>query len=95
VIAYAGLAVLVCRAVAGSVAARMTARAAAATLLITTAYGASDELHQMFVPGRSPELYDLFADAVGGALGLIACWAWAIIRPASPNSRIPNPKSQR
>jgi VanZ family protein len=94
-IAYAGLAVLVFRAVAGGVAARMTARAAAVTLLITTGYGASDELHQMFVPGRSPELYDLFADAVGGALGLIACWAWAIIRPARPKSRISNPHSQR
>jgi VanZ family protein len=95
VIAYGGLAALLFRAVAGGLAARMTARAAALTLLITTAYGASDELHQMFVPGRSPELSDLFADAVGGALGLIACRAWAIIRPASPKSRIPDPGSQQ
>ncbi len=95
VVAYAGLAVLLFRAVAGGVAARMTAHAAALTLFITTAYGASDELHQMFVPGRSPEVYDLFADAVGGALGLIACWAWGIIQLPNASSRRPKPTGQR
>jgi VanZ family protein len=33
------------------------------------AYGASDELHQAFVPGRSPDLADLGADGLGALLG--------------------------
>jgi VanZ family protein len=32
-------------------------------------YGASDEIHQLFVPGRQCELFDFLADAVGVAFG--------------------------
>jgi VanZ family protein len=28
-------------------------------------YGATDEIHQMYVPGRSPDVRDWFADAAG------------------------------
>jgi VanZ family protein len=42
-------------------------------LLLTTAlcglYGATDELHQMFVPNRSPDVRDVLADTLGGFLG--------------------------
>lgn len=33
-------------------------------------FGASDELHQYFVPGRSCDIFDWMADSTGGALGL-------------------------
>lgn len=33
--------------------------------LLGVAYGASDEMHQRYVPGRSAELADLAADALG------------------------------
>lgn len=33
------------------------------------AYGVTDEIHQMFVPGRFPGVGDLVADAIGAALG--------------------------
>jgi hypothetical protein len=39
---------------------------------ITTLYGFTDELHQLFVPGRSADLRDVLADAVGGLLGAFA-----------------------
>lgn len=35
-------------------------------IMITVLYGASDEFHQSFVPGRQPDLMDLVADAFGG-----------------------------
>ncbi|RLB42280.1 MAG: hypothetical protein DRH12_06030 [Deltaproteobacteria bacterium] len=34
--------------------------------LAVAAYGATDELHQMFVPGRNPSILDLLADTLGG-----------------------------
>jgi VanZ family protein len=35
-------------------------------------YGASDEIHQWFVPGRASEVLDLVADTLGGAIGALA-----------------------
>jgi VanZ family protein len=35
--------------------------------LLGVLYGASDEIHQMYVPGRSPDVRDWFADAAGVA----------------------------
>jgi VanZ family protein len=43
--------------------------------LLTMLYALSDEFHQAFVPGRSPDLWDLVSDAVGATAGLLA-WAW-------------------
>jgi VanZ family protein len=34
-------------------------------------YAASDEFHQMFVPGRSPELRDVLIDTTAACLGLL------------------------
>jgi VanZ family protein len=47
--------------------------------LMAVLYGISDEIHQAFVPGRSPEAADVAADAAGAAIALAAAWAWAIL----------------
>jgi VanZ family protein len=58
---------------AGSAAGRRRGwRVAVGTWLAVVAYGVSDELHQAFVPGRSADVADVLADAVGGALGVLA-----------------------
>lgn len=52
-----------------------------ATLFIGSLYGALDELHQLFIPGRSCELNDWLADTLGIALGLALSYAvrsWVI-----------------
>lgn len=43
---------------------------------IATLYGATDELHQLFVPNRSADVRDLLADALGAALGAAAVLAF-------------------
>jgi VanZ family protein len=37
-------------------------------LAVTPLYGITDELHQLFVPGRSCDVYDFLADLTGGAI---------------------------
>ena len=39
-------------------------------VILVTVYGVLDEFHQHFVPGRSPDINDVMADAVGGMLGV-------------------------
>ena len=41
------------------------------TILIIAIYGALDEIHQMYIPGRSMDYYDWLADIAGGIIALI------------------------
>lgn len=41
------------------------------SIALTSLYAASDELHQLFVPGRSCQVSDWFLDTCGGAAGAI------------------------
>ena len=59
---------------------------------VTVLYGASDELHQSFVPSRQCSAADLLADAVGGLLGIVGLLAlrrafglWAPSQRNSPS----------
>lgn len=69
---YAVLAFLIARALARGAGPNRGAIAAIVAALLSTTYGASDEFHQSFVPGRSSDGYDLVADAVGSLLGAAA-----------------------
>jgi VanZ family protein len=50
------------------------------TVLLCSAFGVLDELHQRFVPGRSCDVWDMIADAVGSALGTAASMALIYIQ---------------
>ncbi|MCX6168309.1 MAG: VanZ family protein [Ignavibacteriales bacterium] len=40
------------------------------TFIFILSYGAVDELHQLFVPGRDCDLLDWLADSIGGSIGI-------------------------
>jgi len=60
---------------------RASARRTILAFLLTVAFGASDEWHQSFVPGRSGKLGDWLADALGAALAMGLGW-WLARRGA-------------
>lgn len=51
-------------------------QAAWISLVIATVYGASDEIHQAFVPGRESAARDILFDAGGAILSWILLWKW-------------------
>ncbi len=68
---YGLLATLVCRQTRGW-------RGAAWAFVAVSAFGATDEIHQSFVPGRFAEVEDWVADTAGAAVAVVAYrgWAW-------------------
>jgi VanZ family protein len=55
-------------------------RAAGWSALAVSAFGATDEWHQSFVPGRSTELADWLADTLGAATAVALYTGWARYR---------------
>jgi len=56
----------------------------ALSFFITLGYGALDELHQYFVPGRYASLLDVLLDGCGAVLGVLGFWLLRKIRGVSP-----------
>ncbi len=78
--AYAGLSFVIWRGLRGQ---RHAALLAAA---LATAYGVTDEIHQMFVTGRTASV----TDALANALGAFAVAGWvALRRPTAPDAPLP------
>lgn len=74
---YAGLAALLYRALQPG---RLPSAAAVGALLLSLAYGLTDEFHQSFVPGREFSLLDLGWDGLGAVIGLVGYRAGARVR---------------
>ena len=51
-------------------------RAGAVSFVVATGYGAVDEIHQWFVPGRTASVGDWVADTIGAAIGVAAMAAF-------------------
>lgn len=77
---YGILGALVARALRrGVVRPPSTMTAVVVVVVIASVLGALDELHQAFVPGRSPDVLDGLADVVGAGLGA-SLYGWASSR---------------
>ena len=47
------------------------------SVLFVAVYAATDEFHQLFVPGRGASVHDVVIDTVGACLGMLVLWAVA------------------
>lgn len=76
---YTLLGLLVSRALIQGNPVRFTKGMFILTVVITSLYGVSDEFHQSFVPGRTPDVFDWMTDTLGA---LLACafYYWRKIR---------------
>ncbi len=67
---YGGLGLLLAAALRGS--GVPIGRASVLAILCASVYGATDELHQLFVPGRDSDVFDWLADTLGAMVAICA-----------------------
>lgn len=67
---YAVLGILALRALRGSVRGMPSRTLWGMAWLLATAYAATDEFHQVFVPGRTPKVMDVMLDSAGAIIGI-------------------------
>jgi VanZ family protein len=52
--------------------------------LFAALYAATDETHQIFVPGRNASVRDVLLDTFGAGLGLAVTWCALRVRKPKP-----------
>lgn len=88
-IGYAMLGGVILRALAGGRLRGVTLAKGLAAIALATLYGVTDEFHQLFVPGRSADRFDVLADFVGASIGVTIGWLarvaqrWGILDSSS------------
>jgi VanZ family protein len=88
-IGYGLLGGLLLRALSGGRVRGVTWSRGIAAITLATLYGVTDEFHQLFVPGRSADRYDVLADCIGATLGTAVGWVagamqrWGILHSSS------------
>ncbi len=79
---YAVLGILIWRVVhsAAALAAHRLSWQFRFALLLAALYAATDETHQIFVPGREPRVLDVLLDTCGAGIGLAVMWCYLRMR---------------
>ena len=77
-IEYGVGAVLVCRVLEGGRRRPLTASTALTAIVLTNAYGITDEYHQSFVPGRTSDRADVAKDFAGAAAACACYRRWTL-----------------
>lgn len=60
-------------------------------ILISSLYGVSDEIHQSFVPGRTPELKDWIVDTIAAFMAVVIIEVLIYLRNSRAPGRTPGP----
>lgn len=81
---YGGLGFLLAHATFRTWPRKSRLRTAALAVLITVLWGVLDEIHQAFIPARSPEMFDLVADAAGATVGTLCRALLGVMRRLTP-----------
>lgn len=76
---YALLGLLSARAAAGGLGRPVTLGAALLAVAVTSGYGITDEVHQGFVPLRTRDILDWYADTAGAVAGAVLATTWGIL----------------
>jgi VanZ family protein len=63
----------------------VTLRAVVIAVALTTLYGVFDEIHQAFVPGRQPSIFDIVVDMLGAMLAATLAFSYARWRERAPS----------
>ena len=82
-IEYGVGAAIVCRALDDNRRRALTVSTALTATLLTTAYGVTDEYHQLFVPGRTSDPMDVAKDLAGSAAASFLYRRWSMERMAA------------
>jgi len=72
----------------------ITKREVIIAVIVVALYGASDEFHQRFTPGRSSEGIAVVFDVAGGIVGAWVYWRWRQRHRATSRSVIERPQSE-
>jgi VanZ family protein len=79
---YGVFAVLLWRAVRGTLRSKRSVTIAALVFIVSAAFAASDEFHQSFIPSRTASSNDVMIDICGAIVGLIVCFTFTWHRKA-------------
>ena len=88
--AYALLSLLCCRALGGGLGLPIRVKDALLAVVLCAAYGVTDEVHQLFVPGREAAVADVVKDVAGAAVG-----AWLYRRAFVPRAGLQQTEAHR
>ncbi len=90
---YGGLGMLICRFLANDLH-RSASVAIIGAALLASLYGLSDEIHQLYVPGRRATIGDFVADTIGAVLA-VAVWHFVFRRRQKPMAEAERPRQER
>ena len=90
---YAALGAFFMIPLSGGRVSRVTMTTAGASIVLSFLYGLSDEVHQMFTPGRSPDILDVVADTIGAAAGALGVFVLAAIWRSLRLTKLPDART--